>query len=180
MGIMHKGSNAVYFGDYPTLFTEVIAGTIILLGLFGWMDLLILAKWLTPLDIEDSSPSTSTLSQCQSKSAGLETNTPEEDLIAVSKGDCDNRTTPSVINIMIDTVFNFGSTKTPGYRTFLGDNIDSMLTIGFALLIIVIILIPIMLFVKPCCFRGDHGDDHGEENNQIEFANINNIDQNNN
>lgn len=58
MGILHKGTNCVYFRDWASLTTEVIAGLVILLGLFGWMDLLILAKWLTPLDIEDSSPST--------------------------------------------------------------------------------------------------------------------------
>jgi V-type H+-transporting ATPase subunit a len=54
MGILHKGTNCVYFRDWASLTTEVIAGLVILLGLFGWMDLLILAKWLKPLDIEDS------------------------------------------------------------------------------------------------------------------------------
>jgi len=72
---------------------------------------------------------------------------------------------------MIDTVFNFGSTKTPGYRSYIGGDIDGELSIGFALLVVVIILIPIMLFVKPCCFRGD---DHHEPE-EIEFANINNM-----
>lgn len=38
-----------------------------------------------------------------------------------------------------------------------------MITIGFALLIVVIILIPIMLFVKPCCFRGEPHDDDERE-----------------
>ena len=76
MGIIHKGTNAVYFGDWPTFFTEVVAGTIILLGLFGWMDLLIIAKWLTPLDIEDQTTVTSDL--CKARPAGLETEAPEE------------------------------------------------------------------------------------------------------
>jgi len=58
MGILHKGTNCVYFRDWPSLVTEVIAGLIILLGLFGWMDLLVIAKWLTPLNIEDDSPTT--------------------------------------------------------------------------------------------------------------------------
>lgn len=81
---------------------------------------------------------------------------------------------------MIDTVFNFGSTKTPGYRAFIGSDIEGEVRIGFVLLIVVIVLIPIMLFVKPCCFRGDGGhDDENGENNQIEFANINNMEQNN-
>merc|ERR1712216_3367 len=56
MGIIHKGTNPIYFRDWPSFFTEVVAGTIILLGLFGWMDLLIFAKWLKELDIEDNTP----------------------------------------------------------------------------------------------------------------------------
>lgn len=51
MGVVSKGTNCVYFKDWPSLFTEVIAGLIILLGLFGWMDLLIIAKWFCHLDI---------------------------------------------------------------------------------------------------------------------------------
>jgi len=56
MGILIKGLNAIYFKDMPTLFTEVITGLIILLGLFGWMDVLIIGKWLTPIDIENDQP----------------------------------------------------------------------------------------------------------------------------
>lgn len=52
MGIVTKGTNCVYFRDWPSLFTEVIAGLIILLGLFGWMDLLIIAKWFCDVDID--------------------------------------------------------------------------------------------------------------------------------
>lgn len=46
------------------------------------------------------------------------------------------------------------------------------MTIGFVLFIIAVICIPIMLFVKPCCFRGD--PPHDEEQDEIEFTNINN------
>lgn len=45
IGIVCKGLNAVYFKQYIVLIFEVITGLIILLGLFGWMDLLIVAKW---------------------------------------------------------------------------------------------------------------------------------------
>jgi len=51
MGIIVKGTNAVYFRRWPDLFTEVFTGFIILFGLFGWMDILIFAKWFTNLDI---------------------------------------------------------------------------------------------------------------------------------
>jgi V-type H+-transporting ATPase subunit a len=44
-GIIIKGINAVYFKDWTVLFFEVFTGIIILGGLFGWMDVLIFAKW---------------------------------------------------------------------------------------------------------------------------------------
>jgi hypothetical protein len=44
--------------------------------------------------------------------------------------------------------------------------------VGLGLLIVAVIFIPIMLLVKPCCFRGDPG--HDEEQDEIEFTNINN------
>jgi len=53
IGIVCKGTNAVYFRQWDVLSTEVITGLVILLGLFGWMDFLIYAKWFKELDIED-------------------------------------------------------------------------------------------------------------------------------
>lgn len=76
MGIIHKGTNTVYFADWPSFFTEVVAGTIILLGLFGWMDLLIIAKWLTKLDIENADDATNPL--CKPKALDLDSNDPGE------------------------------------------------------------------------------------------------------
>jgi V-type H+-transporting ATPase subunit a len=50
IGVLIKGTNDVYFKRYPSLIFNVVAGIIILEGLFGWMDLLIFAKWFFPLD----------------------------------------------------------------------------------------------------------------------------------
>ena len=47
IGIILKGSNTLYFGWIVRFMTEVVAGLIILLGLFGWMDVLIIAKFFT-------------------------------------------------------------------------------------------------------------------------------------
>lgn len=44
-GIIVKAINCIYFADYQSFLFEVITGLIILLGLFGWMDVLIFAKW---------------------------------------------------------------------------------------------------------------------------------------
>jgi len=51
IGIIMKGTNTIFFRDYVSFFTEVCTGLVILLGLFGWMDALIIAKWFTPVDI---------------------------------------------------------------------------------------------------------------------------------
>lgn len=44
--------------------------------------------------------------------------------------------------------------------------------IGLVLFVVAVVMIPIMLFVKPCCFRGDAA--HEDEQDEIEFTNINN------
>lgn len=50
MGICTKGLNAIYNKQMLVFWTEVVTGLVILLGLFGWMDILIIAKWLYPMD----------------------------------------------------------------------------------------------------------------------------------
>jgi len=45
MAICVKGTNAVHKGQWIVFIFEVITGLIILNGLFGWMDFLIIYKW---------------------------------------------------------------------------------------------------------------------------------------
>ena len=45
-----KGANAVYFGDYLELIFEVIPQVVLMMCLFGLMDLMIIVKWLTDWD----------------------------------------------------------------------------------------------------------------------------------
>ena len=56
LGIVNKGQNCVYFGDYTTLMVEVVTGIIILLALFGYMDFVIIMKWFTQRDIDYPKP----------------------------------------------------------------------------------------------------------------------------
>lgn len=100
IGIIIKGTNAVYFRRWAVLFTEVITGIIILLGLFGWMDFLIYAKWFKRLDIEDK-----TIVNQEELDDKLNQ---DQEILPEYKGDYQNRRTPSVINIMITTIFNGG------------------------------------------------------------------------
>lgn len=101
IGILIKGSNAIYFGRWPDLFFEVFTGLIILLGLFGWMDVLIYGKWFKELNIDDKTLVNE--GELYDKlNQDLEAN-PEY------KGDWQNNHTPSVIAIMINTIFGFGN-----------------------------------------------------------------------
>jgi vacuolar-type H+-ATPase subunit I/STV1 len=55
LGVIQKGTNTIYFGKLLEFWTEVVAGLVIFLGLFGWMDALIVAKWFYRIDIDDTS-----------------------------------------------------------------------------------------------------------------------------
>lgn len=172
MGIVTKGTNCVYFRDWASLVTEVIAGLIILLGLFGWMDLLIIAKWFCPVDID--SPVKHVGEKIMIKT---DSDLPEENLIDQKEGDYRNNHMPSVINLMIDTVFNMGTSKAKDPIAYIGGDIKTQMGIGFTFLVIAVIMIPIMLLVKPCFFRGE---EPAEDHEEIEFTNIQNQEGNGN
>lgn len=47
LGLVQKGLNAAYFKDTPRLMHEFLPQLILLLAVFGYMDLLIIVKWNT-------------------------------------------------------------------------------------------------------------------------------------
>ena len=58
LGIVLKGCNLVYFSRKIDFFFEFIPQLVILLALFGYMDFLIIVKWLTDFTgKEDKAPS---------------------------------------------------------------------------------------------------------------------------
>lgn len=56
IGIVLKGFNLVNKKMWLELATEVVGGFFILFFLFGWMDVLIIAKWFKAPDINNFSP----------------------------------------------------------------------------------------------------------------------------
>lgn len=54
-GVFCKGTNMLYQRKYLEFLTEVVAGCVILWGLFGWMDALIITKFFKTYDIDDCS-----------------------------------------------------------------------------------------------------------------------------
>jgi vacuolar-type H+-ATPase subunit I/STV1 len=104
LGILCKGTNTIFFGQYTAFFTEVVAGIVILWGLFGWMDVLIIAKFFKTYDIDycpDKQYSADQIKMLENDQSITEPQT--------CQGDIDNRKTPGIINIMITTVFAFGA-----------------------------------------------------------------------
>jgi len=90
MGIVHKGANTLYKKDYLGFVFEVVGGLVILIFLFGWMDFLIYGKWFFDFVQYDSRVTT----VIKGKNHFI--------------GDLVNQRSPSVINILINTVFGGG------------------------------------------------------------------------
>lgn len=164
IGVMMKGTNALYKRDFVTFLFEVVTGLVMLLGMFGWMDLLIYGKWFFPINFS-------------SRQLMTVDNKPE------FLGDVVNRHTPSVINIMITTVFGGGkvaegthdySFLVPGDRSTYPPNDDmqkSMYSTSVTLLIYAVCCVPLMLLVKPCCCRPSHHA-HGHVDEEQELVQI--------
>jgi V-type H+-transporting ATPase subunit a len=51
LGIFMKAFNALYFRRFIDFFFEFLPQITLLWALFGWMDLLIVVKWLTPWEV---------------------------------------------------------------------------------------------------------------------------------
>jgi V-type H+-transporting ATPase subunit a len=129
------------------------------------MDYLIYAKWFKSLDIEDKTMRNE--AAVQDALGQDETVTPEY------QGDWQNRHTPSIITILINTVFNFGDypESENEFVTLIGDSQDEQYSIALSLLILVVTLIPIMLLVRPIFFRhGGESENNAPENQEIELS----------
>jgi len=124
MGIVTKGINTLYFGQKLAFCTEVITGLIILNGLFGWMDILIIVKWLYPMNPYS---------------------TDEDMKTRINRA-------PSIITVMINNLLGQGkqpfvlpSGGTTDVYLFPGQRFWSEF-----LVVCVVVCMPIMLFTKPC------------------------------
>jgi len=124
MGIFTKGLNQLYFGNRLVFWTEVVTGMIILNGLFGWMDMLIIIKWFYPMN-------------------PYSTDKKMQDRINQA---------PSIITVMINNFLNMGKQPfvEPSGKTKEVYLIHGQREISETLVVIVLLMIPIMLCVKPC------------------------------
>lgn len=120
-----KGFNNVYFKATVDFFFEFIPQLILLLALFGWMDALIIGKWLTPMDMETN--------------------------YAIGTEEYNaTRYAPSVITTMIDMFLNPGSNLDSNGDIKFFYVYEGQATTGSILILVAFICVPVMLFVKPC------------------------------
>jgi V-type H+-transporting ATPase subunit a len=56
LGILMKAANSIYFRKFIDFFFEFIPQIVLMLALFGYMDMLIIIKWLTDYDNGESNP----------------------------------------------------------------------------------------------------------------------------
>ena len=137
LGILMKGLNSLYFKSLLDFFTEFIPQMVLMLALFGWMDTLIVAKWLYPKNVEEFYVEKTS------------------DYNAVFKA-------PSIISTMIDIFLNFADSKDKYYYLFEGQAYLSLMCLALAL-----ISVPVMLVIKPLVIRHrmliSHGSTYVEE-----------------
>jgi V-type H+-transporting ATPase subunit a len=123
IGIVLKGLNMRFVKNWLVFWTEVVTGFLILNGLFGWMDFLIIYKWLWPMNPYSTAP------------AMVQRIT----------------SAPSIITVMINNLLAGGNqpyvNATGSYEIYM---FPAQKTVSEMLVYIVLICIPIMLCVKPC------------------------------
>jgi vacuolar-type H+-ATPase subunit I/STV1 len=133
MGVITKGANSIFFGRWLVLFFEVITGLAIMLGLFGWMDLLIVTKWTYVMNPYD----------------GNINNTATAPSII----------TVMINNFLYGGYTNPATDANPNptqYYFFNGQR-----DISEALVLVALICVPLMLCCKPLITIYTHKSDHG-------------------
>jgi len=142
LGIVMKGFNAIHFGKPLDFIFEFIPQIVMLNVLFGWMDALIIAKWLYPYQLQWTS-------QAQYN---------------------DVARAPSIITVMINMFLQAGlnpdpKPAPPDFVVYAINIFPNQTTLSVAFVLIIFICVPLMLCVKPCVFLCTHKkhDDHVEE-----------------
>jgi V-type H+-transporting ATPase subunit a len=149
IGIVLKGMNALHFKQPLDFIFEFIPQIFLLLVLFGWMDALIIGKWLMPKYIDaDYEPGTMRFNQ--------------------------THYSPPVITTMIDMFLAVGNNKDANgnlkYDYVFG---SAQPFISTAFLLIAFICVPTMLYVKPLILKkrleNSHGQDVHVQQDQLQY-----------
>ncbi len=121
LGILMKAFNAIHFNKPLDFIFEFLPQITLLWALFGWMNLLIVVKWLTPWYIvtEEGAPPT----------------------------DRNVNRAPGIISVMIQMFLGFGETDETEFESIMGPA-GTQQAVSIVLLVIALICIPTMLLGK--------------------------------
>lgn len=153
LGIICKGLNSLYFRQSLDFFFEFIPQILLLLGLFGWMDALIIGKWLTPMHVDTNLPYNST----QYEQTHL---------------------APPIITTMIDMFLAFGDNKNLDGSEKYKYVFSGQASISVILLLVAFISVPTMLMVKPMILKRRLANQHHHQEPGQEQYSLNDTTQN--
>lgn len=155
IGIIMKGLNSLYFRNMLDFYFEFIPMFLFLFALFGWMDILIIGKWLEPKNIEGIYlPNTNTTN-----------------LAEIAKFN-EVHQSPAIISTMIDIFLNMASNANkivpnPAVPNQSGIDynyvVGSQQQISIIFLLVALAAAPIMLCVKPLILKRRLDHHHDEE-----------------
>lgn len=165
-----KGLNSLHFRNMLDFFFEFVPQFLLLFALFGWMDILIIAKWLDPKNIDKNHPYNMT---------------PGGDNYHETKyADFDkvNRA-PAIITTMIDIFLNMASNKDGTAKDAEGQPRENYYylfggqqTLSIIFLLVALLSAPAMLIVKPMILKKRieaHQHHHVEVHSEkIEYSKI--------
>ena len=156
LGIVLKGLNSLHFRNRLDFFFEFIPQILLLFSLFGWMDILIIAKWTEHKNIEDIR-----LSDCPDISLPA-----AERQLLYDKYNEVHRS-PAIISTMIDIFLNGASNSLKGEikcKDVKSDEYNYVLGgqqgMSIVFLLIAFICVPTMLIVKPMILKKRLAEEH--------------------
>ena len=162
IGIVLKGMNSLHFRNRLDFFFEFIPQILLLLAMFGWMDILIIGKWINKKNVEDV-----TLPGCPNT---------EVEFLRFNEV----HLSPSIISTMID-IFLAGASnalKSPVKCEIDGKIPESVeynyvmggqKALSIIFLLIAFACVPVMLAVKPLILKKRLAHEHGEAGHGVEI-----------
>jgi len=144
LGIIMKGLNSLYFRNMLDFYFEFIPAFLFLFALFGWMDILIVGKWMEPKNTEGIyMPNNST-------------NPIDEEMRKFNE----IHQSPAIITTMIDIFLNMANNGNKAINTTSGIDYNYVIgtgstqkTISIIFLLLALACAPIMLCVKPLILK---------------------------
>ena len=151
-GILIKLMNQIQTRDMVGIICDVTCGIIILWGLFGWMDIIIVMKFFAGFNVDDMSstvPANPKFTYMRDKVVVTDVT---EYAVEVK-----NRQLPSIIAMVIATLIppspcpaDYAGDNQSKWQPLQGDSICNTFQISFALTLMVAVAVPIMLCTRPC------------------------------